>query len=395
MQADKLMAALERFFFDIVGWLIPGSLLLAGLWGIFGARKVLGIPFAPPTTTAAWWFFVAVALVVGNGLATLGEVITVGPTIGLLSLWRRLLKTKTEKVQKSPFVRPSDLDARLTASPAARVILNHFLPAAEASEVSASDLRNIAMTIIPDDDKATTVRFMFLALMSQGVATVTLLLTVVALIALPTMRDWRPILLSTVITWLFIRRRFEFFTRSRSLPFSMGAAQIGIQQPGGEAAGPAAAKGIESVYLAGGHGKSWRDRVTSAVPVLTYRDPSVHEIIEPRTYTAWDLEAVRRSDVVLAYLDKDNPSGYGLAVEVGYAAAAGKHVIFVDEKSASNEKVARYLQIIHQTANVSFAGLDEALEYLKRLALMRRIPKNSAPESQIAGAVHGLNSPGL
>ena len=73
------------------------------------------------------------------------------------------------------------------------------------------------------------------------------------------------------------------------------------------------------VYLAGGFQSGWQDTVMQAVPSLDYLDPRSHGLKSKTEYTAWDLEAVRRSDCVFAYLEATNPGGYALALEVGFA----------------------------------------------------------------------------
>jgi nucleoside 2-deoxyribosyltransferase len=122
------------------------------------------------------------------------------------------------------------------------------------------------------------------------------------------------------------------------------------------------------VYLAGGFGAPWQDEVKGKAGPFTYRDPSKHKIKDAAAYTSWDLEALRRSDIVFAYLHASNPTGYGLILEVGYAAALGKHVILVDEKSAEDEAFARQSGMVRQTANVHFTDLEEGIQYLKELS---------------------------
>lgn len=122
------------------------------------------------------------------------------------------------------------------------------------------------------------------------------------------------------------------------------------------------------VYLAGGMHSGWQDGIRSAIPSLQYRDPREHRLLAPEEYTPWDLLAVRQSDVVFAYLEAGNPSGFGLAVEVGYAKALGKTVILVDEQSALGEAEARRLAMLRATADVVFDDMDNGIRFLSRLA---------------------------
>ena len=129
--------------------------------------------------------------------------------------------------------------------------------------------------------------------------------------------------------------------------------------------------GTLTVYLAGGFRSGWQEKVFSALPDLVYKDPSKHGLTDPVLYTEWDLQAIRESDVVFAYLEATNPAGYALALEVGYAKALGKVVVLVDEKSSRNEQAGRYLQMLRSAADATFDSFDEGLTHLERLAAHR------------------------
>lgn len=115
------------------------------------------------------------------------------------------------------------------------------------------------------------------------------------------------------------------------------------------------------VYLAGGMRGNWRDLVRQKVPIAVYLDPCKHQLTEPQHYTIWDLAAVDHCDVVLAYMESDNPSGIGMALEIGYARGKGKVVILADESSN------RYMAIVRAASSLWFNTLDGAIEYLARL----------------------------
>jgi len=95
-----------------------------------------------------------------------------------------------------------------------------------------------------------------------------------------------------------------------------------------------------TIYLAGGLKGGWRDvqvellrKIARERDVqLTVLDPRAwqDECSTPELYTIRDLEAVRACDVLLFTMGPSNPSGYGLSVEVGYAAALGKRIVFLD-----------------------------------------------------------------
>jgi hypothetical protein len=64
-------------------------------------------------------------------------------------------------------------------------------------------------------------------------------------------------------------------------------------------------------------------------------------------------------------MSKDNPSGYGLALEIGYAKAMNKLIILVDERSNFDETFKRYFSICQESSNVTFETLDDAINYIK------------------------------
>jgi nucleoside 2-deoxyribosyltransferase len=116
------------------------------------------------------------------------------------------------------------------------------------------------------------------------------------------------------------------------------------------------------LYLAGGFRSGWQRKVHDRLS-LNYLvlDPSAHGIRDRVEYTKWDLDAVKKSDIVLAFMESSNPGGYSLALEVGYAYALGKTILFVDDVDQNR---ARLFDMVHAVASRVFASLDEAIETL-------------------------------
>jgi nucleoside 2-deoxyribosyltransferase len=119
-----------------------------------------------------------------------------------------------------------------------------------------------------------------------------------------------------------------------------------------------------TVYLSGGMKSDWQDTVKSSIYNAEWIDPSRHGLSKPDEYTAWDLLGVRKADIVFAYLAEDNPSGIGLALEVGYAKALGKTIVFVDERGG-------YTDIVRSTADVWCDNLDEGIGILRMFVQCR------------------------
>jgi nucleoside 2-deoxyribosyltransferase len=84
-------------------------------------------------------------------------------------------------------------------------------------------------------------------------------------------------------------------------------------------------------------------------------------LADPAEYTAWDLHAIRKCDLVLAYLEESNPGGPNVALELGYAHALGKPIILV------NEKKSRITSMLDQIADHVTGTLDDAIGILGRL----------------------------
>ncbi len=91
-------------------------------------------------------------------------------------------------------------------------------------------------------------------------------------------------------------------------------------------------------YLAGGLKTDWQARVMSAVPQAEYLNPMDIQHLPLNEVVEQELGWLRECDMVFAYMEKDNPSGIGLAAEIGFATALGKLVIFVDEKNDSRTR---------------------------------------------------------
>jgi nucleoside 2-deoxyribosyltransferase len=118
------------------------------------------------------------------------------------------------------------------------------------------------------------------------------------------------------------------------------------------------------IYLAGGFRSGWQAGVIKQLPEYKFLDPSQHNIKEPKEYTNWDLDAIRQCDIVLANMEPTNPGGYSLALEVGYARALNKTVVFVDQ--IEDATVSRYFEMVRQCSDLNFKTLDQAVNHLSQ-----------------------------
>ena len=131
------------------------------------------------------------------------------------------------------------------------------------------------------------------------------------------------------------------------------------------------------VYLAGGFRGGWQDRVIEAFNEpfgeyldVEFVDPRKHGLKEEADYTEWDLRAIRECDVVFAVSEHDNPSGYGLMLEIGYAKALGKQIIFCE--LGSDPVRTRYYGMARVVSDWNCTGLGVAAMGLRTVIDMRR-----------------------
>lgn len=119
--------------------------------------------------------------------------------------------------------------------------------------------------------------------------------------------------------------------------------------------------GVVTIYLAGGMNSNWRDSVVKKNRAAKYLNPAKHGLSIPEQYTAWDLKCIDISDIVFAYWGKDNPSGFGLALEIGYARAKNKLIIFV------NEAQNKYSKMLEESSSINFTCLKDGIECLSKI----------------------------
>jgi hypothetical protein len=122
------------------------------------------------------------------------------------------------------------------------------------------------------------------------------------------------------------------------------------------------------VYLSGGMstGDNWQDKVIKQCSQFKFIDPRNHKLSNPKEYTEWDLLGVYNADIVFAYMDKDNPSGYGLTLEIGYGKGLNKIIIMVDEQNKSN------MEIVRCCADFLYDNLKDGIDKLNESALYLR-----------------------
>lgn len=124
------------------------------------------------------------------------------------------------------------------------------------------------------------------------------------------------------------------------------------------------------VFLSGGMNESnWQQEVINAVGTegFIYFNPREHMLNKSKEYTIWDLFYIKNCDIVFAYMQKNNPSGIGLSLEIGYAAALGKQIILIDEKSSNNQSFKKKFKIVRESSTIVYENLSDGILLLKNL----------------------------
>jgi len=130
------------------------------------------------------------------------------------------------------------------------------------------------------------------------------------------------------------------------------------------------------VYLAGGMRSDWQDKVIDSLnlvddePAFTFFDPrskqpgNAERKLSLEEYGTWDLTYIKQCDIVFGYMERTNPSGVGMACELGYAYGVGKTVILVLESDHETQE-DRYLNFMKKVSHVVYNNLEDGINYLK------------------------------
>lgn len=384
MDAEKFVDAVERFFLDVIGTIIPGLGLLAGVWAIFGPVPLGKLSLAPPTTDTGWTLVVVLSYVLGHGITSMGEKIIV-EVVGKGGKKWPLKWFPAKNLDTDQEIRRKIAERATTRAVAEAVLGKGTTPAADDVRM----LRNAAMTMAPEGTP-TVMRLTFIGLLNLGVATVlwgvaTLLLgsraVHLARVALKgenvQTAGWALATAAGIGVVLFIasmpflERRFGFYGSSLHLPFDKAAANLAKEKrKKAEEAMPPPPHAVPTVYLSGEVSSGWQENVVNGAPGPVYLNPMAPRLTEPQAHMPWRLAAVRTSDWVFANPANTFADVCAVAFEVGYAQALGKQIIVVDNGD-TNSPIAPCLQLLRQSADVPVKTIEEGIQYVKnRVALL-------------------------
>lgn len=417
MKAGEFVEAIERFFLDLVGTVLPGLVLLAGVCYVTKTPLTqLTQPFFEKPNEYTWVLVICLGYILGHGVTSMGHKVT--KAIEALyysdSVRKGLDRTKQsdqpntdqggkrDLVQKSEkaaspdfvfdFVLPEkELEKKMAGDPIYRGFqkaLQKRLPSLVEDPLKPIKLRtwrNMALSIAQEHSPL-VYRFAFISLLNLGVATVCLIVGILWTVLLIVhgagsnirVAEFNVLLLVFLTApYFFLERYYNFNRMALQVPFSMALTKLELKEPErGKDGAPEICTMMPNrrfrIYLAGGFKSNWQDEVMKTVPAHEYLDPRVHGLQTRAEYTTWDLEAIRRSHCIFAYLEATNPGGFALALELGFAKALGKMVILVDQKSAADPTGARYLEMLAAASDATFNSLGEGIEFLRKLEALPR-----------------------
>jgi hypothetical protein len=227
MKLDQLVIFVEKFILDVIGVVLPGVILLLGLAMTVNLSSLdhqwLWMQLS---TIGKWSVFVSISYVSGHVLHVFGEKVLL-PTLGSLSGSRvRTPKRSAEEAEKSAAF--SSFNEIFGAT-------YHMTLPTKEGKIDFHTARSLAMTIATEVDPL-TYKFMFISLMSLGVASAIFITGIVFAAAHHTMASTSRcgaltyvgilFLMLLGVPYLFLLKYTEFFTRALTLPFPAATVRL-------------------------------------------------------------------------------------------------------------------------------------------------------------------------
>lgn len=124
------------------------------------------------------------------------------------------------------------------------------------------------------------------------------------------------------------------------------------------------------VFLSGGFRSDWQSQIIEDLKhQFIFFNPREHGLADSEGYTTWDIHFIKECDILFAFMEESNPSGYGLAFELGLAYSLNKTIILIDQKSKNDSNFARYFKILYKPSGVVFDNLTDGIEFLKKFSI--------------------------
>lgn len=228
---EKVVAAVERFYLEILGQVLPGAFLIAGLSAVVGPVSIGHASLGKPEGTVDVLVAVGFCYILGHALGKVGEAVIV-PAFSLLAIGIRKAVEKSfgmrmwrEIVTRHGLATELATDASVTAF---AVKMGRLAPSVDSKNVERDvrSLRSSAMSLLSTEDKATVVRFMFMSIFHSALATGCWAVGAAAATQIPfSWITFGRIGLALIASVPFLFRHFEFRNRSMRVAFDMANAR--------------------------------------------------------------------------------------------------------------------------------------------------------------------------
>ncbi|MFT2722393.1 hypothetical protein ACMT4L_20595 [Deinococcus sp. A31D244] len=236
MDLEKGITALEKFFLDVIGQVIPGGILIFGLLHLYNPSILPYYMLNIKISTATWLILLALMYSTGYVVSSLSKV-----TIYFANLIRKLIKKK--QIDEN-----SIADLIIGEEVYKKVIVGFGFDPANRSR-AVRDARNAILSGVSFEDNYLIRRFTFIALFNVGIATslsITLILSFIDyVLANFTNVDFGLFFFDPAIMWgmvvgiiAFCDRYFDFYVRSMRTPFSIARSKVYIEPAVGSSASP-------------------------------------------------------------------------------------------------------------------------------------------------------------
>jgi hypothetical protein len=228
MKPNDIFEALNKFFLDIIGNIIPGMVLILGLQFIFNqTNKIDNILTISPKDTGSWIFITIASYVFGYGVLSAGEILILPFIEFLLHIQQKLnLKTCWKTRNQIKEGAKNRVDYKATANLISKL---YDLPENDLKE-DFSLSRSLALAITQESNDL-VYRFTFISLLNLGVATALIIIDFswIVLKAITTnfvKMDFIWVLIVACISLFYLHKYYEFHRRSMEVPFGLALVKM-------------------------------------------------------------------------------------------------------------------------------------------------------------------------
>ncbi|MBW4554168.1 MAG: hypothetical protein KME35_24155 [Aphanocapsa sp. GSE-SYN-MK-11-07L] len=227
MKSNDVFEALNKFFLDIIGNIIPGMILILGFWLILNQPYTIhNISIIPPKDTSSWIFLIIASYVFGYGVLSVGEILI----LPFIEFFLRILKQLGFKAWKTRDQIKEDAKNRIDYKLAINQIGKFYNFPESGMEQEFGLWRSLALAITQENN-ALVYRFTFISLLNLGVATALLIIDFSRILLKAITRNFATMdlvwfLIVAFVSLLYLNKYYEFHRRSMEVPFGLALVKM-------------------------------------------------------------------------------------------------------------------------------------------------------------------------